>query len=473
MLRCYVSREHESPGDASYCTACGVPLRQDCPYDSSHRIRVKDDAGNSPRNCSECLRLLRACDDCGRLYRLTDRQCVTGRHPGRPLPPLVSDWPTYGGDSQRTGSRWLRRAWDPELQGALAWPEDVCLSGANAALVSAFGNLYLAVDRKLMLVQPDAKQGTWKNVQLSSPLRPGGGALLAGEGLIFTLQTRHAAAYAADHLTAPRVAVEGSFAHHALDGERWLVYGTPDGQQQPRLLLLPIRDLNNAVEIRGSEGQTLVGPPVMCQGVLYWPGEGGRLYRLDGEQLAHIDTLNGEIVALAAPPERDRAALEPGLYALTRSELGHELVFIPQGSGRNVHAEVVGNRVKPRLWTLGPHVFVARDADSSYSAGLLRYDQRLLAQAPQVSGWAYGFEFLDAVLLDAQGELVLELALRDPNTNAGLFLRQPWSQGGPRQFGRIIGVETAGISLHQDLTMALVRVSGGGVIVRAHRLWDA
>jgi hypothetical protein len=84
--------------NANFCTNCGRPLSQFCPYETqglpadrfqeAARLALSDPSGRTTARCSRCGGLFKACDVCRRLYTLHQHACTTPHCTGTLREPL-------------------------------------------------------------------------------------------------------------------------------------------------------------------------------------------------------------------------------------------------------------------------------------------------------------------------------------------------------------------------------------------------
>lgn len=467
-MQCYRQPEHQNPSHARFCVTCGIPLRQPCPHDSGHWIRVVEENGRAARSCPECHRLLRPCKECHRLHRLAEETCRTAGC-RTPLPPVRSDWPHAGGGPERAGSSWLPRAVQPIQDGGRVWEAKV--GGTRGPAISAFGNLYLAVGPTVRLVDPTRQETQWLQCSLPSAVQGSPAALAAEGGLIMVLTQSGAISLAPENLSRT-AAHPGRFEWQTPLAGDWLFYGVPEGEAEPVLQRVPLALPSEPPRrLPVSEPLRRGVLPVACGTTLYLAGTGGRLLRSAEGAFLPEYLLGGEIVEMAATPEEQEPT---GVALLTRGAdhtYGLHLLY-PQEPSRVEQIRLEGARVLPRLWMLGPYVFVARNAGASGErAQMLRYDRRMPGMAPETLTWASGLELVDAFLLSTPAGVVVEMALKDPTSNSVQFTRQSWEVQSPTLLSRAIGAEHVGLLPHGDESVAVFDSTvTGQVVARGHRL---
>jgi hypothetical protein len=444
---CYRDSEHENPAEARFCVRCGTPLQQPCPYQPDHQVTVANNQGESPATCPICRQLLRPCDQCRRLHKLGQQQCLTGSCHGRALPPVRSDWPALGGSVGRSGSFRLRRVPESGARSYRQW--EWTTAGRHAAGISAFGMLYVSVDAQLMIVERDLPRVEWPAADLRSPVAPGPGALLAGDGHLFALAARAAHAFTPDRL-ARVSSMPGRFTHQTLWNRHWLLFGAPDGEPEPQLLAVPTDNVTappNVLWRATAEEALPKAPPVVAEDGVYWSGRQGQLYRLNNQGVvSRVAAVNGEIVALAAPPPGTPFPGAAFLSATSASQ--YHLHFLnPQQSAEVFSAAVTGTRVLDRVWAAGRYVFAARNGNGE-DPGMLRFDAQDLARRPETLSWARGLQIMDALLLDTPDGLWAEIVLRDATVNTALFTRQFWETQAVTSVGRAIGTQQVSLLVH-------------------------
>ena len=155
------------PLPATFCHACGWPLRQPCPYGCGGWVDLTAD-GKPTGRCPDCNELLKSCSvsGCGRLHRFYERACFL--HSDHELTSPFHDWVGEAGSSSGVRSADVSQSVQfqavnhlIDAEGRLARDRIVGSSGSIRAdaglgpLAYQDGNLIAVQGRRLLRGAPE------------------------------------------------------------------------------------------------------------------------------------------------------------------------------------------------------------------------------------------------------------------------------------------------------------------------------
>lgn len=245
----------------NFCTSCGKPLTQYCPYEwqgKGHppvhekvmRLSPKESDGRPTAFCPKCKGLFLACSVCHRLYCLDESRCRTKDAKGNPCKGTLQEAsdafpsPTGPLDGTRTVT------WNKEFptinrelqQGATYRLGD----DAWQAMVYRYGLLFGVSPHSITSLR--RQDDGWAPHQ-SHPLLNLGSieprGLIVAHGHVFVLGTHHALLFALERDIVPQFdfPLEGNFEKHLVTANEWIIT-TADGS----LLVCPFRTMHSAQE---------------------------------------------------------------------------------------------------------------------------------------------------------------------------------------------------------------------------------
>lgn len=373
--RCPSCTAEKATPDAQYCTVCGYPLVQPCPYLCGEEgVSLRE--GEEPRlRCPRCTRPYHVCKNCGRLYTTAATRCETRKCDGRPVASPQIAWGGHGASSARTFTvpspvRLVTNRASRSSPGVEAPKGEVM-----GAVLYAGGWIVGSQGDRGWRVGLDGKAGT--PLDLGQKIPPDNWRVVAGHDRMFCVHANGVVVVDLPTWEKQRP-FDGVFRDQVFTGQRWLG--------------IRLEEEATVLEERDVDGQS-TQEPVRLPNIGYrvlaadddvaWVGFGdGRVYRVEAGMAREVYSAPDygvEHIALTSS----------GPVILERSQGGCRVTILPPDGATTHQAALKGAPLKvrnalPMLAVVGGLIVAAGETESTLD--IVDLDSGVVKKSRQIPG---------------------------------------------------------------------------------------